>query len=160
MSWRFFVMFPLFVWSNPPCFWGWSHHVVRSCVGIWLSWLRTTFPIKPSFILAIWLQSKGIPQKKRRTDSFLMCSSFTCVILIPKTFRLLLWKKTSSVLNRDSRIAHLSHPHNRRLSGIAQNIRYLLRVTTAWLIQNSCRAPIVADACAYWFSMSKSLQRE
>ena len=84
-----------------------------------------------SCLLAIWLRSEGIQQKKRRTVSFVMCSSFTPIILIPKIFRMLLWKKTSSILNKDYRIAQISHLHNSRLSGIAQKIRYLLRVPTA-----------------------------
>ena len=155
-SWCFSCLF-----EGPRLFFrGWSHYAVRSCLGIWLSWLRTTFPIKPSCLLAIWLRSEGIPQKKRRTVSFLMCSSFTRFILIPKIFRRLLWKKTSIFLNRDSRIAHLSHPHNRSLSGIAQKIRYLLRVSTAWSIQNSRRDTIITDACPNQCSMSKLSRRE
>ena len=160
MSWRFFVMFLFFVWRTPPCFGGWSHPAVRSCVGIWISWLRTTFPIKTSCLLAIWLRSERILQKKRRTVSFFMCSSFTHVILIPNIFRMIIWKKTSSFLIKESLIAHLLHPHNRRLSGIAQKIRYFLRVSTAWSIHNYRRAPIVTDACANWCSMSKLSQRE
>ena len=160
MSWSFFVMFFLFVWRTPPRFWGWSHHTVRSCVGIWLSWLRTTFPMKLSCLLAIRFRIEGIPQKKRRTVLFVVCSSFTRIILIPKIFRMLLWKKTSSFLNRDSRIAQLLHPHNSRLRGIAQKIRYLLCVSTAGSTQNYRRAPIFSDACANRCSVSKSSQRE
>ena len=99
--------------------------MVRRRVGIWLSEFQTTFPMKGSCRLAIWCRIDGMRYKRIQMDSFVMCSSMTCVIDIPSILRILRWKNTSNFLSNVSRSAQLSHPHSSELTGMAQKIRYL-----------------------------------
>ena len=85
-----------------------------------------TFPIKGSCRFAIWCRIDGMWQKRIRMESFVMCSSMTCVNGIPSILRILRWKNTSNFFSNVSRNAQLSHPHSARLTGMAQKIRYLL----------------------------------
>ena len=58
-------------------------------------------------------------------SEFLILSSFTSAILIPKILLTLLCMNTSSLDRRDVRRSQRSLPHRRRLHGIAMKIRYL-----------------------------------
>ena len=70
----------------------------------------TTFTIKGSCRLAIWCRIDGIKQKLLRTESFVMCSSITCVIDMPSILWILRWKNTSNFLSSVSRRGVISGP--------------------------------------------------
>ena len=59
------------------------------------------------------------------TSAFLILSSFTSVIVIPKILLTLLCRNTSSLERRNLRRAQLSLPQRRIFLGIAAKIRYL-----------------------------------
>ena len=59
------------------------------------------------------------------TSAFLILSSFTSVIVIPKILLTLMCRNISSFERRDVRRAQLSLPQRRRLHCISAKIRYL-----------------------------------
>ena len=61
---------------------------------------------------------------------FLMCSSWTWVIVMPSILLMDRWRNTSRVSRSDSRSAHVSHPWRSRLSGIALKMLTLVRKST------------------------------
>ena len=69
------------------------------------------------------------------TSAFLILSSFTYVIIIPKILLTLLCRNNSSLDRRDVRRAQISLPQRRRLHGIAIKTRYLDLRSTDLLFQ-------------------------
>ena len=51
-------------------------------MGIWSSEFLTTFPMKVSCRLASWYQIVGVLKNRFRTDSFVIFSSITIVVVI------------------------------------------------------------------------------
>ena len=85
---------------------------------------------------------------------FVVCCSFTSVILIPSMNLIMQCRKTSSLLRRDVRSAHLSHPHLSRLVGMARNMSYLMWLSTLVSDHNLWRDPIYSFTELRCVSMS------
>ena len=66
-------------------------------MGIWLSDLCDTMPIRVSCIVAIYFLMLGILNNLFPTVSFLICCSFTSVILMPSMCRMIQCRNTSNV---------------------------------------------------------------
>ena len=91
---------------------------------------------------------------------FLIRISLTFVMLIPRMRRMFRWRNTSRVSRRDWRKAQLSHPHKRRLQGIALKIMYFEYMSTWGSSQNFPSAPIAALAAPTLFATSWSSRSE
>ena len=141
----------LFVCSTPPRRFLWLHHAVRSLVLRWSSEWCVTFPMNGRCRVAICFLMLVISKNFLLTVSFVMCWSFTSVILIPNTRRMLRYKNISSFFNRDVRSSQISYPYINILMGIAKKIRYLLLLLALAYVHNLSRAAIdafPADICA------------
>ena len=104
--------------------------------------------VLPSIFLML-----GISKYFHLNVSFVMCWSFTSVILMPTMRRMLQCRNTSIFFRRDVRSAHISHTHSNRLIGMAIKISYLLRLSSLASVQNLARAPIDAFPAARRASM-------
>ena len=60
-------------------------------MGIWSSEFLTTFPMKVSCRLASWCRIFGVLKNRFRTDSFVILSSTTIVVVILSIFLMFLW---------------------------------------------------------------------
>ena len=132
----------LLVCSTPPHHLLWLHHKVRSLVRRWSSDLCATFTRKVRCCIAICFSTLGISNNFFLIVSFVVCWSFTSVVLTRNMRRILRFKNTSILFSRDIQSAQLSHTHSNRLMGMARNIRYLLQLLTLESIQNCERDPI------------------
>ena len=91
--------------------------------------------------------------------SFVILSSFTCMIPILSILRMLLCQKTSSLVMWERRSAHDSHPQSSRFPGIAMKICCLAFRSAYGLFHTCLRAPIALLAVAIRWLMSKSSVR-
>ena len=139
---RLWTMDFLFVCSTPPRRLLWLHHAVRILVVRWSSELCTTFPMNDSYRVAICFLMLGISKNFLLTVSFVMCWSFTSVIIIPDMRRMLRCRNISRFFSRDVQSSQISHPHSKRLMGMVIKISYLLKLSTLTSIQTLARAPI------------------
>ena len=110
--------------------------------------------MKVSFCLASWCRIVGVLKNRFRTDSFVILSSTTIVVVILSTFLLFLWRNISNFFSVALRIAQLSHLHSSKLQVIAQTIRCLENLLTVSSAQKLLRAPISAEAWEILCSMS------
>ena len=130
-SWMFLQICFLFVCNRALLFRGILHHAVKKRVGIWLSLFLAILPKKVSCLFAIWFWTEGMWQKRTRKELFVMSLSITLVMVMLSILWMLWWKKAWSFCKRVSRSATFSYPHNNMFTGMAQKIKYLLRVLTA-----------------------------
>ena len=134
----------LLVCSTPPHHLLWLHHKVRSLVRRWSSDLCATFTRKVRCCIAICFLTLGISNSFFLIVLFVMCWSFTSVILTRNMRCILRCKNTSILFSRDIQSVQLSHTHSNILMGMARKIRYLLQLLTLDSIQNCERDPIDA----------------
>ena len=93
-------------------------------------------------------------------EVFVMCCSNTLLVFIFNIFLIPKCRKTSREARRDFLRAQLSHPHSRRLQGMALNSRYFEYVST-WSSSHILDiSPIEAFAAASLFVMSWSSLKE
>ena len=141
MSRRLWTMYFLFMCSTPPHRFSWLHHAVRNCLGRWSSELHATFPMNVRCCVAICFLMLGISNSFRLTVSFVMCWSFTSVIIIPDMRRMLRCRNISRFFSRNVQSSQILHPHSNRLMGMVIKISYLLQLSTLASIQTLARDP-------------------
>ena len=91
--------------------------------------------------------------------SFLMWSSRTSDMLMPKMLRMLLCQKALSLSMWDCRRAHVSQPHRSRLAGMVRKISCFARRSAYGFLQKFFRAPMARLAFDILLLMSTSLVR-
>ena len=141
-SCKLFTIDFLLVVSTPPLGLGLSTHAGSSILAGCEFGPRVTLPIKVICRMAIWLLMSGMLKSIFLIVLFVIFSSFTCRILIPRILLMLRCRKTSSLLRWLSRSAQDSHPQSSRFTGMARKIRCLARVSAYGLFQKCFRAPI------------------
>ena len=115
----------LFVDSTPDLGLGFcTHAVINSFGGCW-SGERAVLPRYVMVLAFSIVSASGMSWNIFLIRSFVIWSSITSVVVIPRIFLIARCQKTFSLSIWDCRNAHVSHPHNSRLAGIARKICFL-----------------------------------